>query len=131
MRIYIKVNEKLRNNLVGIYGLSRMGIWKALNDLSNSEKSVKVRLHAMANGGKMVQEDFLPTCKTVHREDGSLVQEFRNRVIVKIDPVERAITISRGEEELERFDGVTLKTWANVLKLAQAYADGNIDNISN
>ena len=131
MRVYIRVNEKLRNDLAGIFGLSRMGIWKALNDLSNSEKGVKVRLYAMANGGKMVQEDYFPSCKTVYAEDGSFTQQFDGGIVVKIDPAERAITNSRGEEELERFHDVTLNTWANVLKLAQAYADGTADNILN
>ena len=131
MRTYIKVNAELRNDLMSIFSLSRMSIWKALNGLTNSEKSNQVRQYAIDHGGRYVREDFVPACKTVHHEDGSFIQQFAGGVSVQVTPKEALVTIIRDEVELESFKDATLNDWGNILRLAQAYADGTADSIAN
>lgn len=131
MRAFIKVDAKLRTKLMKIYGLSRVSVWKALNGLTNTERSFEIRSYALAHGGKMVREDYMPQCKTVLSAYGTFYLEFAGGIRVSLDPVLRVSTITRNGEELERFEEMTLFTWENVLRMAQAYADGNFDNISN
>lgn len=131
MRTYIKVDERLRSDLMGIFGLSRMSVWKALNGLTASEKSTQVRRYALANGGQYVREEFVPSCKTIHNEDGGFRQEFAGGVSVQVNPSLNTITITRDDEELECFKDVTLNTWGNVLRMAQAYSEGCTEVIAN
>ncbi|MBQ3722540.1 MAG: hypothetical protein II851_02410 [Bacteroidales bacterium] len=123
MRTYIKVDAKLRKDLMSIFTMSRMGVWKALNGLTSSEKSSQVRQYALANGGRYVREDFMPTCRTRETE-GEIIQEFAGGITVIVDTKASTAVIKRGKFILDSFDQVTLDMWSNILRMAQAYADG-------
>jgi len=131
MRTYIKVDTSLRRDLMKIFDLSRKGVWMALNGVINSEKANQLRRYALANGGQYVREEFVPDCKTVHDEDGGFTQEFGGGVSVRVNTVDSTATISVREQVVERFGQVTLSMWSNILRLAQAYADGNAEKIAN
>ena len=131
MRTYIKVDTSLRRDLMRMFSLSRKGVWMALNGVINSDKANQLRRYALANGGQTVREEFVPSCKTIHDEDGGFTQEFAGGVSVRVDTTNSTATIVIEGQEVEHFDNVTLNSWSNILRLAQAYADGNVDKISN
>lgn len=128
MRTYIRVNTPLRKDLMSIFGLSRRSIYKALNGLVNTPKSEKIREYALAHGGEAVSEIFVPQCKTVHDEDGRFAQIFDGGITVWVDTKDGTARITRGNEELESFDAVTLNKWSAILQMAQDYADGKYQN---
>ena len=123
MRTYIKVDAKLRKDLMSLFSMSRKSVWKALNGLTSSPRSSHVRQYALANGGRYVREDFIPTCKTRHTE-GKIIQEFAGGITVIVDTKADMAVIKRGESVLEDFEQVTLDMLSNILRMAQAYADG-------
>ncbi|MBQ9887764.1 MAG: hypothetical protein IJM41_00770 [Bacteroidales bacterium] len=130
MRTYIKVDANLRKDLMSIFTMSRKSVWKALNGLTASERSSQVRQYALANGGRYVREDYLPTCRT-HETEGDIIQEFEGGITVIVHTEDSTAAIMRGEVELECFEKVTLNMWSNILRLAQAYADGEVEKIAN
>lgn len=128
MRTYIRVSTPLRQDLMSIFGLSRRSIYKALNGLVSTEKSEKIRQYALAHGGEAVSEIFVPKCKTVHDEDGSFAQIFDGGITVWVNTKDSTARITRGSEELESFEDVTLNRWSAILQMAQDYADGKYQN---
>lgn len=118
MRRYIKVSPALRDQLCEKFGLTKMGIWKILNYVSNSSRSKDVRKYAIENGGWLMEEDFTPNCKTEHTPT-EMIQSFPGGVSVVISKVQNKGEIRKGDEIIEKIEDLRLSQWGTILFRAQ------------
>ena len=79
-----------------------------------------VRAYALAHGGQMVCETYMPACTTVKTSTG-LAQTFENGIVVLLDLGDSTARIMRNDHELAMYDHVTLDSWANILWMAQTW----------
>jgi len=118
MRRYIKVSPTLRDQLCEKFGLTKMGIWKILNYVSNSSRSKDVRKYAIDNGGWLMEEDFIPNCKTEHTPT-EVIQSFPGGVSVVISKIQNKGEIRKGDEIIEKIEDLRLSQWGTILFRAQ------------
>lgn len=118
MRTYIKIEPSIRSQIVRRFGITKKSIWEALCGLVHSEQSEQVRQFALANGGKVVCETYMPACTTVKTSTG-LAQTFKNGVVVLLDLQDSTARIMRSDKELSHYENVDINAWANILWMAQ------------
>ena len=128
MRTFIKIDTPLRRQMMKKFGISRHGIYEHLNGLVRSEITDDIRAFALANGGRLIKnEEYIPNCRSVDTEDG-FAQVFAGGITVMINIRNSTAVIMRGGEELHRYTDVTMNAWSNILRMAQDYAEGKIEN---
>lgn len=120
MRTYIKIDSLLREQMLSLFNVSHNSLYEYLHGLTNSQLGKDVRAYALAHGGQMVCETYMPACTTVKTSTG-LAQTFENGVVVLLDLGTSAARIMRGDEELAHYDNVDINAWANILWLAQEF----------
>jgi len=118
MRTYIRINQDLRSQMAHKFGLSRQSLYESLTGLNHSATADEVRAYALANGGKVVCETYMPACTTVKTGKG-LAQTFANGVVVLLDLGTSTARVMRGDEELAHYENVDINAWANILWMAQ------------
>ena len=118
MRTYIKIDSEVRNRIIHKFGVSRKSVWEALCGLFHSEQSENIRQFALANGGKVVCEAYMPSCTTAKTSAG-LAQTFANGVVVLLDLGTSTARVMRGDEEISHYENVDINAWANILWMAQ------------
>lgn len=125
MRKYIRISKETRDYLVKKYGVSKISIWKALCFITKNERSENIRQDAIAQGGIIVEEGFVPNCRTEHR-NGTIIQTFAGGVQVVTDSKSTRIIV--GDSTVESFKEVTVKSWGNVLARAQEISQKRVFN---
>lgn len=118
MRTYIKINPNLRLEMKKHFGVTGKCIWENLNGLVKSDLGDQIRSYALANGGKMICETYVPNCTTVKQEEG-FAQIFPNGVTVVVNTQANAAWIMKGNEVLHRYNDVTMNKLTNILWLAE------------
>lgn len=118
MRRYIKISQDLRAQLYKEYGLTKMGLWKILNYISNSSRAKEIRQFAINNGGLLMEEDFIPNCKTEHTPT-EIIQSFPGGISVVISKVQNCGEIRREGETVEKLEDLRLSQWGTILYRAQ------------
>ena len=118
MRTYIKIDQDLRTRIMQKYGVTRNCVYENLCGIVHSDLGESMRSFALANGGKMVCEAYMPACTTVKTGNG-LAQTFENGVVVLLDLQDSTARIMRGDEELAHYENVDINAWANILWMAQ------------
>lgn len=122
MREYIRISEELREEIREKFFADRVSIWRACHYLSNSERAKEMRSYALANGGRVVREVYIPAC-TCQESNDMMVQDFGNGVRLEIDLNRNTAIILQGEYIHQSFDGLTLRGWCNACMLAQSIAE--------
>lgn len=120
MRTYIKINASLRQEIMTMFDISRNSLYEHLNGLTRSKLSEEIRSYALAHGGQMVCETYMPACTTTKTSVG-MAQTFDNGIVVLLDIAASSARIMRDDQELAKYDGVTLDRWANILWMAQTW----------
>jgi hypothetical protein len=111
--------------LIEKYKISDVSIWKALCFITKNKRSQEIRQDALAMGGRYLEEDFVPNCRTEHR-DGTIIQTFAGGVQVSIDAGSTKIIVD--ESIVESFKDVTIESWGNVLAKAQEISQNRVFN---
>ncbi|MGP1610267.1 MAG: hypothetical protein ACTTGW_01375 [Candidatus Cryptobacteroides sp.] len=125
MKKYITISPEIRKHLVEKYKISDVSIWKALCFITKNKRSQEIRQDALAMGGRYLEEDFVPNCRTEHR-DGTIIQTFAGGVQVSIDAGSTKIIVD--ESIVESFKDVTIESWGNVLAKAQEISQNRVFN---
>lgn len=121
MRTYIKINSSLRQEIMTMFEISRNSLYEHLNGLTRSKLSEEIRSYALAHGGQMVCETYMPACTTTKTSVG-MAQTFDNGIVVLLDLGTSTARIMRGDEELAHYENVDINAWANILWLAQEFS---------
>lgn len=125
MKKYITISPEIRKHLVEKYKISDVSIWKALCFITKNKRSQEIRQDALAMGGRYLEEDFVPNCRTEHR-DGTIIQTFAGGVQVSIDAGSTKIIVD--ESIVESFKDGTIESWGNVLAKAQEISQNRVFN---
>ncbi len=118
MRTYIKVSDHLRRDLISRFKVTRASVWAALNYITRGGRGPAIRQYALDHGGAIVEEDFIPNCRTEHTGD-EMIQTFPGGIQVRISKVGSEAKILKNGKVTERYDAVTLQGWSNLLSRAQ------------
>lgn len=118
MKTFIKVSDRLRKELMDRFNVTRAAVWAALNFLTRGGRGPAIRQYALDNGGFIVEEDFLPNCRTEHTLD-EIIQTFAGGIEVRISKVDSSAAILCDGEVIERYDAITTQSWGNLLSRAQ------------
>ena len=128
MRRYIQVTKESRARLVRKYGVTKKTVWGALSFITKNERSQSIRRDALEWGGLLIEEGFVPNCRTEHLGKGKISQAFSNGVAVLLEGDTAKIFVHGNE--MESYSGVTLRTWGNILDRAQRLSEtGEIETI--
>ena len=127
MRTYIKINASLRQEIMTMFDISRNSLYEHLNGLTRSKLSEEIRSYALAHGGQMVCETYMPACTTTMTSVG-MAQTFDNGIVVLLDIADSSARIMRDDQELARYEAVTLDRWANILWMAQTWDLAQVEN---
>lgn len=120
MRRYISISEAARKVLVQKYKVNRRTIWEACSFITRNKRGDSIRRDAIALGGRYIEEDFMPNCRTEFLSDG-MHQRFATGVEVVMSG--NGMTILVPGQEPEHFHDVDLRSWGNVLERAQLIAE--------
>ena len=85
MRRYIQVTKEIRARLSGKYGVTKKTVWEALSFITKNERSQGIRRDALEWGGLLIEEGFVPNCRTEHLGDGKIRQNFPGNVVVMLE----------------------------------------------
>lgn len=126
MRTYIKVAPSLRLQIMKQFGITRKCVWENLNGLVVSPQGDQIRSFALANGGKMVLEAYIPNCSTIKQEEG-FVHFFPAEVSVIVNTQASTAWIMKGDEVLHQYFDVTVNQLANILWKAEELSKDNLN----
>lgn len=118
MRTYIKISEPLREETIKVFGVDRTTVYRALYYISNSGQSEAIRDYALAHGGHLVHESFIPACSTEHGKD-LMTQKFANGIEVTINLSNSHAEVRQNGAVIREEDHLTLRGWSNLLYEAQ------------
>lgn len=122
MRTYIKVSDKVRQELAARFGVSAVSVWKALNYLTKGGRAPEIRDYALSHGGAIAEDDFIPNCRTEHTKD-EIVQTFAGGVQVRIGRQDSHAVLVIDGTPSEEYDSVSVQSWGNLLHHAQEIAE--------
>lgn len=125
MKHYIKCTMEQRKCLLGKYNINRQVLWEALCFITKSARAQKIREDALSMGGRYIEENFIPNCKTEHK-NGILIQTFAGGVSVVTKTEQTEIRVE--DEVVAKFKDVTIATWGNVLAKAQEISQKRVFN---
>ena len=117
MRKYISINSETRKHLMQKYQVTSQTIWEACSFITRNKRGENIRKDAIGMGGRYIEENFLPNCRTEFLGSGGIRQTFPAQVEVCLEG--GTAVIRKNDKELERYDDVTLDGWGNILERAQ------------
>lgn len=125
MRHYIKCTTEQRRQLLAKYNINRQVLWEALCFITKSARAQKIREDALEMGGRYIEEDFIPNCRTEYKS-GVIIQTFAGDVNVITTSGFMEILVEG--EVVASFEDVTIATWGNVLARAQEISQKRVFN---
>jgi hypothetical protein len=119
MKKQIEVSKEVRENIEKVFNCSRMSVWRALNYADDSEKSKRIRVYAVKNGGVVLVT--APECETIHDTNGYMRQWFANGALVEIDKNSgHADVYDRFGRKMQQHDNVTIPQLYTIQEFAAA-----------
>lgn len=82
----------------------------------------KIRRAALEMGGRYVDPDFSPNCRTSYL-NGKIVQTFHEGVTLEIDIKTGSCTVSQNGKQLENIENATMNQWMSAAFYAQTVAE--------
>lgn len=120
MRRYISISEAARKALMQKYKVSRYTIWEACSFITRNKRGDSIRRDAIAMGGRYIEEDFLPNCRTEFLADG-MHQRFAAGVEVVLQGNRMSILVP--DRATEDYYDIDAMSWGNILEKAQRIAE--------
>lgn len=87
---FIDVTEEDRVFLMKVFKVSRVSLWRALNNESQSDMSRRIRKAAIERGGKLMKivPEAADLMETFHDRDGVIRQQFPNGAVLELSKVD-------------------------------------------
>lgn len=122
MRTFIQVSGQLRRTIVEGFSVPRKAVWEALHFVSNSERARKIRSYALAHGGSIQDEDFVPNCRTEHTAD-AMIQKFPGGIEVRISKNGKGVDLVENGEITDHYDDLPIQGWGSLMHHAQTLSE--------
>lgn len=122
MQRHIRLSSEARRELAERLGVSDSFIYDAIYYRKNGPSVQRIRQEAMALGGRYVDPEFVPDCKTEYLE-GQIRQTFATGVVLTIDRKTGKAVITVGDEVIRRVDSpIQMSQWNLLAQEAQHIA---------
>ena len=95
---------------------------QVLSFTRNGPTAERIRVAALQLGGRYVDPDFAPNCRTQYI-GGRIVQTFADQVVLEIDRETGDIVLSHRGEVVEKLDNESMATWNAMALKAQSLAE--------
>lgn len=106
----IKVTIEERNKLQERFGVGANYVLQVLAFTKHGPTAERIRRAALEMGGRFVDPDFAPNCRTQYM-GGMIIQTFADNVVLEIDRETGSITLSHRGEVLEKLKNESMVTW--------------------
>lgn len=115
----IEVSKQVRENIEKVFDCTRMSVWRALSFTDNSERSKRIRVYAIKNGGTTLIT--APECETIHDANGYMRQWFNNGALIEIDKHSgHADVYDRFGRKMQEHDNVSIPQLYTIQEFAAA-----------
>lgn len=122
MKRHIQLTAHARKKLSEELGVSDSYIYDAIYYRRNGEVAKRIRERAIELGGRYMDPEFVPDCRTEYLE-GQIRQTFSNGVVLTIDSETGMAVITIGDEVIRRVDSpVHMSQWNLLTQEAQHIA---------
>lgn len=122
MKRHIQLTAHARKKLAEELGVSDSYIYDAIYYRRNGEVAKMIRNRAIALGGRYMEPEFVPDCRTEYL-DGQIRQTFATDVVLTIDRETGKAVITIEDEVIRRVDiPVRMSQWDLLTQEAQRIA---------
>lgn len=122
MKRHIQLTAHARKKLAEELGVSDSYIYDAIYYRRNGEVAKMIRNRAIALGGRYMEPEFVPDCRTEYL-DGQIRQTFATDVVLTIDRETGKAVITIEDEVIRRVDSpVRMSQWNLLTQEAQRIA---------
>lgn len=128
MKRQIRITPQNRRELEKRFGVSDTYVYSSLDFTENGSTAKAIREAAIAMGGRYIDPDFVPTCRTEYLE-GQIRQIFAAGVVLTIDRKTGMATITVGDDVVRKVDeAVRMSSWNILAQEAQQLAIQRVVN---
>ena len=121
----IKITRNESNQLQERFQVGVSYLSQVLRFKKNGPKAVKIRQAAIGMGGRYVDPDFVPNCRTAYA-NGLIIQTFGDDVVLRIDRQTGTITLTHHGDEVDKINNATMAMWNDAAIRAQGIAEAAI-----
>lgn len=118
----IKVTPEEREKLQERFNAGANYITQVLSFSKHGPTAEKIRRAALQMGGRYVDPEFAPNCRTEYI-NGYIIQKFGANVVLTIDVKNGDASISKGEVLLDYVADGTMVVWNSMAIKAQGIAE--------
>ena len=118
----IKVTLDERKRLQERFGVGVTYVLQVLAFTKHGPTAERIRRAALQLGGRYVDPDFAPNCRTQYL-GGMIVQTFADQVVLEIDRETGNIVLMHHGEVVEKLENESMATWNAMALKAQTLAE--------
>lgn len=118
----IKVTLEERNKLQERFHAGKNYILQVLSFSKNGPTAERIRRAALQMGGRYVDPDFAPNCRTQYL-GGRIIQTFADQVVLEIDQKTGDIKLTHHGEVVEQLEKESMAMWNAMALKAQSLAE--------
>lgn len=118
----IKITPKERERLQERFNVGKNYIQQVLSFSKHGPTAERIRLEAIQMGGRYVDPDFAPNCRTEYL-GGMIVQTFADQVVLKINRETGDIILEHRGEVVEKRENESMAIWNTMAQKAQGLAE--------
>lgn len=118
----IKVTLEELKKLQDHFQVGKNYLWQVLSFSKNGPAAEKIRRAALQMGGRYVDPDFAPNCRTQYL-GGRIIQTFADQVVLEIDQKTGDIKLTHHGEVVEQLEKESMAMWNAMALKAQSIAE--------
>lgn len=118
----IKITPAEREVLQQRFDVGRNYVQQVLSFSKNGPTAEKIRREALQMGGRYVDPDFVPNCRTQYIS-GMIIQTFGENVRLEICRENGNITLSKDGKVLDKMENATMAIWNSMAMKASSIAE--------
>lgn len=118
----IRITPSERVELQQRFNVGKNYVLQVLRFKKNGPTAEKIRRAALELGGRYVDPDFSPNCRTQYQGD-KIIQTFSEQVVLEINRNTGNITLLQRGEVVEQLKNESMATWNSMAMKAQQLAE--------
>lgn len=118
----IKVTPEERERLQELFHVGSNYVIQVLSFSKHGPTAERIRRAALQLGGRYVDPDFAPNCRTSYM-GGYIIQTFSDDVVMRIEVSTGNVTISHRGNSIETVKNATMSMWNSMAIKAQEIAE--------
>ena len=118
----IRVTLDERKRIQELFHVGGNYVLQVLSFTKHGPTAERIRLEALRMGGRYVDPDFAPNCRTEYL-GGMIVQTFADQVVLKINRESGDIILEHRGEVVEKRENESMAIWNAMAQKAQGLAE--------